>query len=77
MFLCVFLLYQCDSFLYFSILLHDILNSLCMLIPSIIQHSLVCHFHSLNTRHVSAYTAVQQFKTPEDGRLGRNMSCVE
>jgi hypothetical protein len=48
--------------LYFSILLHDILNSLCMFIPSKIQHSLVCHFHSLNTRH---------------GRVGRNMSCVE
>jgi hypothetical protein len=46
--------------LYFSILSHDILKSLCMFIPSIMQHSLVCHFHPLNTRHVSVYTAIRR-----------------
>jgi hypothetical protein len=49
----------CDQLITYIFVLPTLnLNSLCMFIPFILQHSLVCHFHSLNTRHVSAYTAI-------------------
>jgi hypothetical protein len=44
--------YLSHDFWHFSVL-----NSLCMFMPSIMQHSLVCHFHSHNTQNVSAYKA--------------------